>query len=54
MCVSTTCPKNTKCYRRLAEPSKKQSYANFDEELNKYKICNYFLEIIPGDKITIS
>jgi hypothetical protein len=53
MCVSISCPQNTKCYRKLAIPSEKQSYVNFDEEINKYGICHYFTEILPNDKITI-
>ena len=54
-CVSTVCHRNKDCYRFRAIPSKKQSYANFYENMTLGKpLCKDFIEIIPGDRLTSS
>ena len=54
-CVSTVCHRNKDCYRFRAIPSKKQSYADFYEDIPIGKrLCKDFIEIIPGDQLSNS
>ena len=55
MCVSTLCQKHHQCYRFRAIPSKKQSYANFYEDIPLNRaLCKEFIEILPSDKLSNS
>jgi hypothetical protein len=46
MCTNTACPKRTKCFRYLAIPDERQSWARFEA-----KDCAYFMALAKGDRL---
>jgi hypothetical protein len=49
MCKNETCPKRTKCYRFMAVPNQRQSYAGFSD--SEDKPCHAFAALGPGDHV---
>ena len=43
MCKNKTCPLNEKCYRFMAKPDARQSFAVFTQEVDG--TCDYFMPL---------
>lgn len=50
MCMNLMCPKRMTCYRHMAEPKRRQSYASFKYKMtDNGAICDNYIPTKTGD-----